>query len=284
MATKNALALINKSCIKEIDLIKEAGSLRKLSENSRTTYKYQMKAYMDYCKEKTLSQDMDSLLAWIIQTKNSETQTLRLAAAKKVFYSIFKNDPRLNDLKESLEEIKPAVRNRAITESGYLKKKEVDLFMKKAPEQIGKIFGIMFWTGCRISEALNIELSNCQLINNVIEIRIVGKGKKENIVYLSEKFFNECKDFFKSKKYLIEHDGLRYNRSYVNRMITEQGVKILDRHISAHMARHSKAMYLRDVMKLPIDKIQKALNHSNVKTTIDYYLHSRATAKEQGIK
>ena len=271
------------------DLVETASGLTRISKNTRETYASQMRTYKKYCVDHDLKEDFDSLEAWILQTENSETMALRLAACRKVLSTIYKDDPRLNDLKERLRDIQPAHRNQAITESGYLKKDEVDKFMKAAPTHISLIFGIMFWTGSRISEALNIELANCiETPDGFIEIRIVGKRKKENIVYLSKKFFKKCNDYFKGEKYLIEHTvkgkKVQYVREFITREIARYGRIILDRDISAHIARHSKAAYLRDVMKLPIDKIQKALNHASMVTTAAYYLHGRASAKDQGIK
>ena len=267
-----------------MDLVERAGNLARISTNSRDTYRYQMKAFTKFCQEKGKEPDFDMLIKWIDGTKNGSTQALRLAAAKKVLTEIYRNDPRLLELKESLKDIQPARKNRAITDTGYLKKPEIDKLIKKSPPYLARIIELLFWTGLRISEALNIELENCVRVKGIMEIRVFGKRKKEAIVYLNGKFFDDCKKYFHSQKYLIEHEGRQYSREYITRQISFYGDRILGKDISAHIFRHSKACYLRDVMKLPIDKIQKALNHSSMETTAAFYLHGRASAAEQGIK
>jgi integrase len=266
------------------DLIGAANKIHGISDNSRYTYKTQMSAYMKYCELNNLKPDIDSLIKWIKQTENMETAQVRLASIKKILGQVYRHDPRLAELKEILSDIKPGKRNRAITETNYLTEKEKKLLVKNCPEKIGLIIEVLFWTGLRISAALNIELEKCLSVENVIEIRVLEKGKKENIVFLQKKHFDRCREVFQGKKYLFEHEGLRYDRKYITKKISVYGRKFLDKQISAHSLRHSKAMYLKDIMHLSVDQVQKALNHSKPTTTIEHYFHGKPDAKKQGIK
>jgi hypothetical protein len=42
-------------------------------------------------------------------------------------------------------------------------------------------------------------------------------------------------------------------------------------------------MFLKDEMGLSIEQIQRALNHSNMSTTADFYIHGKPDASAQGI-
>src|SRR5208337_3587589 len=98
----------------------------------------------------------------------------------------------------------------------------------------------LFWTGCRISELLNIKIKDCS-INDIITIKIRnGKGGKERLVYLQKDIFNKIKKTFKGSVFLFEtRKGTQYNRLNVTRDIHRFSMKIIHRDISAHTLRHS---------------------------------------------
>jgi integrase len=255
-----------------------------LSKESRLTYKYALSAYLKYCAKNKIPQDMDSVIKWLSSVGNPDTRSCYLFAIKKVLKEFYRNDPRLPELEENFNKIRKVKRDMSVSRSSYLVENEVDKLIMAAPKNISLIIQVLFWTGSRISEALNIELSNCTKIKRYVEMRVVGKRGKENTVYISQKLFNDCLKFFKSKKYLIEHDGLQYNRIWITHEISRIGREVLKKRISAHTFRHSKAMYLKDVMGLSVDQVQRALNHASPTTTIEHYFHGKPDADAQGIK
>ena len=77
--------------------------------------------------------------------------------------------------------------------------------------------------------------------------------------------------------------GTQFNRLNVTRDIKRFAKKIINRDISAHTLRHSKAMNLKEIRHFSPDQLAKALGHSSVITTLQHYFHGTPTAEAQGI-
>ena len=266
------------------DLVEFTDKMR-LTPTTKQTYKYAMISFKKYCTKNNLNQDLDSLLQWVYSTSNKSTQATYIAAVKRILGEIFKYDPRLPMLKESLEELRPTKRDQSITESKYLKKSEVDELIKISKPWLSLMIEALFWTGLRVSELLSIKYENCTLLKDkkIYEVRVIGKRRKENTVYITQKLFNKIVKEFNGYVYIFEKNKKPYRREHVSMEIKRAAVKIGRPEISAHNLRHSKAMYLVNDRKLSIDKVQRALNHSSASTTIAFYLHNKPTPEEQGI-
>ncbi len=283
--TKNLPALQNKS---QIDLPAVVDRLR-LTPETKKTYKFAMNSYRNYCKKHNKPSDLDSLLDWIESMPSPYTQATYIAAVKKVLTEVYKYDPRLIELKDNLEKIRPAKMTKTITESKYLKKDEINKMIEIANPKIGVIIETLFITGLRISELINLKHEDCVLLQNkkIYECRIIGKGRKENVVLIPVTLYKKITKNFEginNSVYLFSHDsGKRYSREYLTREIKKVGEMIGRPEIHAHTIRHSAACYLRDERKLSLDKIQKFMNHSSMNTTASFYLHDRPTAEDLGL-
>jgi integrase len=265
--------------IKKYDLINTANMLQ-VGQKTKETYVNAMISFKKFCLEKNCLEDLDSLKSWLYSTKTPATQAIYIAAVKKVFSLQFKGDPRLVELQQTLAEIKPVKRNLAVTESKYLKKDEVEKLIAASPTKIALMIKTLFVTGLRISELLDIRLSDCSSIRDgqVYEVKVLGKGSKENTVYISKALYDEIGNIFGDKTFLFGHDGLPYRREYISNEIKRIGVKI-GKNISAHTLRHSRAHDLLE-RGVSIDKVSKFLNHSSITTTASFYLHTKPTLEE----
>ena len=123
------------------------------------------------------------------------------------------------------------------------------------------LFTILYETGVRVSELINIKIDDCYLTTDHPYIRILGKGNKERI-----------KDGF----LLRNHSNGQYSRFGVNKTIdkyyeiAKKECPTLERkRITPHTFRHSKAVhFLQNGTALPI--IQRFLGHSSIQTTEIY--------------
>lgn len=264
----------------QIDLVKAVNSLTNVSDRTRETYATAMQSYLNFCQRNELKLELESLLTWIKCSEKPSTQALRTAAARKIFGMVYKNHPQLQELKDAIAEIKVVKQDHAITESKYMTKAEVEELIANAPQRIATMIKVLFMTGVRISELLNMRYDKCVPIREgqVIEIKVVGKRNKENTVYLSKKIFDEVKGIFGGTTFLFEHEGEQYNRKYVSMEIARVGL-IIGKDVSAHSLRHSFAANLM-VKGVSIDKISKSLCHASVSTTADFYLHQKASLED----
>lgn len=270
------------------DLVRVAENLRSISPETKQTYKFAMKSYRNYCQKYQLTENLDSLMAWLESVDASTTQSTYIAAVKKIFSEIYKNDPRLIDFKASLEEIRPIRKDVAITESGYLTEKEIKELIGVSPENISLMIEVLYQTGLRITELLSIRLEDCILIErkgkkSYREVRVKQKRNKQGTVFINEVLYKKVCKFFKSVKYLFEHDGRQYSRQFISMEIKRMGVKIGRPEIHAHTIRHSFATHLVKDRKLSIDQVQRAMNHSSAQTTIQFYIHNKPSPEDLGV-
>jgi len=137
---------------------------------------------------------------------------------------------------------------------------------------------MLYATGCRVGELVNIKVSDIDLgRRNII---ILGKGNKERYVTYGE----YCEDIL--KQYLNDgyHELNKDNNNYLflnnnGGVLTERGVRfILDKiikqtsinkNISPHMIRHSFATHLLNE-GCDLLTVQKLLGHESIKATQIY--------------
>lgn len=141
---------------------------------------------------------------------------------------------------------------------------------------------LLYATGLRISELVNLKLENLQL--SIGFIRVVGKGDKERIVPLGEtaleflvKFLEEVRPLFLSSKsrnfVFLNRRGLPLTRQRCWQIIKEYARKAgLDEgKISPHVLRHSFATHLLEG-GADLRALQIMLGHSSL-TTTQIYTH-----------
>jgi len=270
ISKKNGIAFRNKALIK----------------NSIDTYTRCVVEYQKYLKENNLQDGIDGVKGFLksIQSeKSAKTFNLTRQALKEYLSAKYRSDPLfLFGVEELFKSIKRAKVIQAVLIDKYLTYKQVEELSGKFTKPIELIFKSLFWTGCRVSELINIKLSDVRLDNSAA-IRILGKGFKEHVVYLPNKLYHEVREFFKGKVYLFETaGGKRFHRVNISKEIKRQAKKH-GYNIGAHTLRHSRAMHLKDEMGLSADKISKALGHSDPIVTTRSYFHGTPSAEEMGI-
>lgn len=256
-----------------------------LSANSKLRYTTSIKNYYEYILKKNLPEGIESVLEWLKSIKNPSTHNISLQSIKEYLIKRFEKEPieRRMELLDAISSVKRKKPKRAITELNYLTFYQVNELASITTESISCFVLSMFWTGCRVSELINIRLNDC-ICKEFVSIRLVGKGGKEREVYMPRDLFTRIRKFFKGRDYLFEtREGDRYKREYITHEIKRQARLKLNININSHLLRHSKAMYLKNERGLSPDQIAKALGHSSVITTLTFYFHGTPSAKDQGI-
>lgn len=163
----------------------------------------------------------------------------------------------------------------------YLYEDEIrDILDNLSDEDIYKrrdrlIMELFYSTGMRLNELSNIRLNDI----NGDEIKVLGKGSKERIVYLDKVAKQLLADYLKNDRsefkpvdsYLIlNKDGKRLsNRSIeniVNRIIREASIK---KHVTPHTIRHSFATHMLN-NGCDLKVVQELLGHESLSTTQIY--------------
>ncbi len=159
-------------------------------------------------------------------------------------------------------------------------KQEVDTFRQRLLEEghqnIYCLATLLAYAGLRISEALNIQLTDFNL--SVGELKIRGKGDKDRVVYLNDKIINSIRELMRVRTsdspYLFDNkkNGI-VHRSTVNRIFNKYSNKI-----TPHTLRH---YFCTTALEggFSIHEVAYLAGHSNVHTTLLYLNPSRESMR-----
>lgn len=150
---------------------------------------------------------------------------------------------------------------------------------------------ILFDTGLRVSEAVNIEINN---INKKEQsIKVLGKGNKERIVYYGDYAKNYLEDYLNlrgninivDKEYLfLNKNYTRLTRRGVEYLISDISKKALPRQkISPHTLRHSFATEMLN-NGCDIRSVQELLGHKSLSTTGIYTHVTNEVVRQEYLK
>ena len=136
------------------------------------------------------------------------------------------------------------------------------------------ILELMYATGVRVSELVNIKIDDITFSNQ--SINIMGKGNKERIVYYNdvcktilERYMKIYKELNKKNlNYLIlNQKGDNLTTAGISYILNQIIKKIsFEKHITPHMLRHSFATHLLN-NGCDLLTVQELLGHSSISTT-----------------
>ena len=142
-----------------------------------------------------------------------------------------------------------------------------------APRQWG-LFTFGYATGCRVSEVIGIRLTDCTVDGKRVEIRVVGKGKKERTVRIPAALFNRLRAIYGGREYLFETStGRPYGRVQASDAVKRLTARVLDRPLSYHKLRHSFASAKVRDFPGSLTAISRYLGHSSTAITTSFYVH-----------
>ncbi|MDO7976747.1 tyrosine-type recombinase/integrase [Oceanotoga teriensis] len=163
----------------------------------------------------------------------------------------------------------------------------INVFNERYPSSFRNKVMVRFMldTGLRLSEAINLKWKHVDLMSGILNV-FEGKGKKDRNLYvrdesieLLQKWKKRQADVLKNKEINIKPEyvfttlkGNKISSRYVREMIykyTDKAGIHKERKISPHTLRHTFATDLYKKTK-DIRKVQKALGHSDLSTTMIY--------------
>jgi len=171
----------------------------------------------------------------------------------------------------------------AIRAEKMLTAEEVEKLLAVLSDRGQGFVRFLYATGCRISEALGVRLSDCQ-VNGGVTVEVTGKGGKARKVRLARALFDELRQTFNGIVYLFEtNKGNPYPRTYVSAMIERASKRALGRMVGAHALRHSFATAMIRKTGGKVQAVSEYLGHADPATTLRFYTHEALTDAELGV-
>ena len=128
-------------------------------------------------------------------------------------------------------------------------------------------------TGCRVSEIVNMRLENLDLLGGFV--KVIGKGQKERIVFLSDRALEYLEQYLGSRRSgavilstRAPHQGLKKNalENIIRQIANRAG---LEKRVFPHLLRHTFAT--RALNKgMPLPTLCDLMGHASVETTRIY--------------
>lgn len=259
------------------------------SENTEISYREDITNFLNYLEKKQLNykkidgEIIRDYLKYLDEAKLKNSTIARRISALRTFYNYLLNK---NIVDTNLFN---SIRNPKLEKKlpNYLSYEELAKILDNIDisTKIGlrnRLLVEMFYaTGCRVSEMINIKVSDINKSNN--SIRIMGKGSKERIVYFGE----YARDYLDRYLPLIDTDYLFTQESGDKLSIHDVEYIISDlvknlalkTHVTPHTLRHTFATHLLN-NGADIKTVQELLGHSSLNTTGIYTHVSNERIKE----
>lgn len=252
------------------------------SDNTVKTYENSIEKLITFIKNKDLLKlNVNDLEKFLISLNELEASSIsNIISAIKSFYNYYiklgkiKNNP--TDLIDMPKLSKKLPDYLTIDEVNKL----LDIDIKDAFSARNKaILELLYSSGLRISELVNLELKSIDFDDCVI--RVFGKGSKERIVPMNDYAIDALKEYIETYRSLMIKDEIN-NYVFLNnhgKIMTRQGVfkmikkeclvKGIRKNISPHTLRHTFATHLLQ-NGADLRVIQEILGHSDISTTQIY--------------
>ncbi|AFG37442.1 tyrosine-type recombinase/integrase [Spirochaeta africana] len=153
----------------------------------------------------------------------------------------------------------------------YLSEAEVQKLISNTKPRTSLIIEFLWITGCRISEAVNIEQQHIKDESGAYSITVIGKGSKARIVRAPHDLIARIKSEFADTENKKLFSGLR--KEAASMQIKRSARRILKKEISAHTLRHSFATDKIAKTK-NLSAVSKYLGHASIGTTSLLYDHN----------
>ena len=263
---------------------------RGLSMNSIESYEFDLIQFKNFITENSINESpkkcgsstVKRYLYKNFSNKKSRSQARSISALKSFFnYLLFEGEIHsspLNDIES------PKIENKlpeVLTED-EIKRLISSVNLDSEFGQRNKtIIEVLYGTGIRVSELIELKLSNIFFKENIL--KVTGKGNKERFVPLGKIAIIEIKKYLNNRDKLkinskfsdilfLNRYGRQLTRSMIFKVINDSSKNAeIDKKISPHTLRHSYATHL---LKNGADlrTIQLILGHESI-TTTEIYTH-----------
>lgn len=267
---------------------------KKLSKNTKEAYEKDLILFANFLNNKSIlsitTNDIKNYIKYLNDTGEKDKTIARKIVSIRTFFDYL--------MKEKLISINPCEKIETPkirkTLPKTLNEKEIlkllSIKPKTAKEYRNKaMIELMYATGLRVSELVNLEINDINLIDDYV--RVYGKGKKERIVPMADitveimdeyinVYRNSLLKGYLTDKVFISSYGKGITRQGFFKIIKKQAKEVgIEKNFSPHTLRHSFATHLLE-NGADLRSIGEMLGHENIKTT-QIYTHLSNSKKRK---
>ena len=276
---------------------------KKYSEHTSKNYKIDIEEFEKYLSKEGinfLDVDYEFIKGYLMQLYNrklSRNSVARKLSSLRSFYKYLFNNEMIKT--NPFKYVTSPKKEKKLPKYLGIEEIEIIFNIPDINTPLGQrdrlILEVLYGTGIRVSELVNIKIDDIDFSNK--EIRITGKGNKERIDPFGDYCLDSMNRFIDDgrRKLLDKHnktsDYLIINEK--GNQITTRGVeKLIDnivkkaalkKHVSPHMLRHSFATHLLN-NGCDIRTVQELLGHESIETTQIYTHVSNEHLREVYLK
>ena len=262
---------------------------RNLSPNTIEAYRNDLRWLLAYVNfhglkvEAVKLEDLDNFSASLHDQRITPRSQARILSGVRSFFKFLLLDGFIDaDPTELL--VSPHVRNALpdVLSTAEVDRLEASIDLSKWEGQRNRaIIEVLFSCGLRVSELVNLKLSNLYVEEKFV--RVTGKGDKERLVPISSRALDELNAWFADRNVMrikpgeedyvfLNRRGAHLTRTMILIMIKRQAVAAgITKTISPHTLRHSFATALLEG-GADLIAIQAMMGHEDIATT-EIYTH-----------
>jgi integrase/recombinase xerD len=262
---------------------------RNLSPNTIEAYRNDLRWLLAYVNfhglkvEEVKLEDLDNFSASLHDQRITPRSQARILSGVRSFFKFLLLDGFIDaDPTELL--VSPHVRNALpdVLSTAEVDRLEASIDLSKWEGQRNRaIIEVLFSCGLRVSELVNLKLSNLYVEEKFV--RVTGKGDKERLVPISSRALDELNAWFSDRNAMrikpgeedyvfLNRRGAHLTRTMILIMIKRQAVAAgITKTISPHTLRHSFATALLEG-GADLIAIQAMMGHEDIATT-EIYTH-----------
>lgn len=243
--------------------------LRGFTEGTIESYLFYNKKFIDFIKKSPRdvnSNDIKQYLNYLVENRNAKPRTINLAiSALKFYYEVFCNKKLFSRIKRSKEE---RLLPRVLSRDEILRMIDVTANLKHK-----LLIELMYSSGLRVSECVKLKVNDVDAERKVGIVER-GKGRKDRLFLLSERFLRDLTNYTKNRKFnsdyifdsKFSHISARAAEKIVKNAAKKAGIK---KRVYCHMLRASFATHLLENNVKEV-YVQKLLGHERRETMQRY--------------
>lgn len=270
---RKTVTAIEKDIAEKVDLFISSKRLEGLSEVSLKSYRIELEVFERFLRKAVVqitTADIRQYLAqdkgWKISTIDTKLSILRTFFGWLVTEEILLRDPTAK--------INPPRKEKRLPKGLTIEELEM---IREACASLREraLIEVFYSTGCRLSELANMKIADIN--KQSMSMKVIGKGNKERVVYLSFKALYHLKKYLNARSDDCESLFITLRKPYRgvgNRAIQREIDKIesrvsISKKLTPHVMRHTFAQLSMDA-GIELADLQHLMGHSNPSTTLIY--------------